>query len=108
MKAFIEEICEHAGIIRVGPDADCYGKPFEAAVAFKVEFDGDGNRVATIKALMSCTVPLTVAHARAAFEALADRGFKVRWSRFGDKFSDEKERWPNDRSDSFLRRFGTA
>jgi hypothetical protein len=81
MKAFIEDICEHAGIIRIGPDADCFGQPFEVAVAFKLERDGDGNPVATIKALTTGLVPVTLAHTRAAIRALAERGLAARWFR---------------------------
>lgn len=91
MKAFIEDICEHAGIIRVGPEADAYGKPFDMAAAFKVEVDAEGNRIATIKALTTCLVPLTLAHTRAALNALADRGLKVRWFRLVQNGSFERE-----------------
>lgn len=81
MKAFIEEICEHAGIIRVGPDTDQYGKPFDLAAAYTVDIDSAGNRIATLKALTAPLTPLTIAHARAAIDALSERGLKVRWFR---------------------------
>ena len=108
MKAFIEDICEHAGVIRVGPDTDCYGKPFDMAAAFKVEFDGDGNRVATIKALTTCTVPLTIAHTRAALDALADRGLKARWFRIDERGIGEREVRGKVSADPFMLSVGSA
>ena len=95
MKAFVEEICEHAGIIRVGPDTDQYGKPFDMAAAFTVEIDSAGNRVATIKALTAPMIPLTIAHARAAVDALSERGFKVRWFRVAGDRKLAREIQPN-------------
>ena len=95
MSAFIEDICEHAGIIRVGPETNAYGKPFDMAAAFKVEIDADGHRVATIKALTTCLVPVTVAHTRAALNALAERGLKVRWFRISQNGTHEREVRPS-------------
>jgi hypothetical protein len=85
MKAFIEDICEHAGIIRVGPDADSFGQPFDVAVAFKVERDREGKPVATIKALTEGLVPVTLAHTRAVLRVLAERGLAARWFRINEK-----------------------
>jgi len=74
MKAFVEYI---SGVIRVGPDCDAYGKPFELAAAFS-SVDG---KTATIKALVSGG-ELSTAHARAAFKALKDIGLTATWERF--------------------------
>ena len=82
MKAFVEEICEHAGIIRVGLETDQYGKPFEIAVAYTVEIEPTGNRIARIKGLGSPVSALSVNRIRAAMvDVLSERGFQVRWFR---------------------------
>lgn len=74
MKAFVEIL---SGIVRVGPEADQYGKPFEFAVAFSV--DGE---VATIKGLVNDgSMKMTPSHWRAGQKALEELGLKVRWQR---------------------------
>lgn len=74
MKAFIEVL---SGIIRVGPDCDQYGKPFDYAVAFS-SVDG---KTAVVKALMS-DGSLTQTQARVALRTLNDLGLTPTWDRF--------------------------
>lgn len=73
MKAFVELWCEHAGIVRVGPQAAEFGDPYSWALAFRI-----GGGAATFEGL--CFSP-PVAAMRAAFRAVEDRGLKVRWER---------------------------
>lgn len=73
MKAFTEIL---SGVIRVGPETDSYGKPFEYAVAFSV--DGD---VATVKALCSQDRGLTLTHCAAIRSEFRRLGLKMRWER---------------------------
>lgn len=74
MKAFVEVT---SGVVRVGPDCDQYGKPFEYAVAFS---SADGKH-AVIKALVSGG-ELKPAHAKAAIQALKNIGLTAIWERF--------------------------
>jgi hypothetical protein len=72
MKAFVEIL---AGLVRVGPEAEKYGDPFELSVAFS----GDGE-VATIKGLVS-NGAMKPSHYRAGKKALEALGLKVRRER---------------------------
>lgn len=75
MKAFLEIL---SGIIRVGPDCDTYGKPFEYAVSGS-SVDG---KTFVLKALVS-DGKLTPSHVKAAVNLLKDQyGFEeVTWER---------------------------
>ena len=72
MKAFVEIL---SGIIRVGPQAEKYGDPFELMVAFSV--DGES---AIIKGLVS-NGHMKPSHYRAGKRALEALGLKVRRDR---------------------------
>lgn len=84
MKAFAQPL---AGIIRVGPDTDQYGKPWDYAVTYSsgdndtcilLALKGDGN--------------FTTAHRRAIFDCAHALGFRrVRW----DRLKDERKRAVN-------------
>jgi len=73
MKAFVEIL---SGIVRVGPECEKYGDPFELAVAFS---SADG-RHAVIKGLVS-DGRSTLAHAKAGTRALNDVGLIPIWER---------------------------
>lgn len=73
MKAFVEHL---SGVVRVGPNTDIYGKPFEYAVAYA---SADG-RTAVVKALVG-NGKFTQAHARAIIKALNAIGLQVIWER---------------------------
>jgi len=74
VKAFVEHL---SGVVRVGPECDSYGKPFEYAVAFS-SVDG---KTAVVKALASDKAAFTVSHARAVIETLKSIGLKATWER---------------------------
>jgi hypothetical protein len=77
MKAFAQPI---SGIIRVGPDTDQYGKPWDYAVTYSstepgicmlMGLKGDGK--------------VSTAHRRAVMQVVRNLGFKsVRWERKKD------------------------
>ncbi len=74
VKAHVEIL---AAVVRIGPDTDAYGKPFEFAVALSAV---DGHH-AVLKALVSDGT-LQTAHAKAAIRAVQRAGFKsVGWER---------------------------
>lgn len=73
MKAFVEYL---SGVIRVGPQTDHYGAPFDYAVAFS-SVDG---RTAVVKALSS-RGGVTVAHAKAVIRTLKNIGLDATWER---------------------------
>lgn len=76
MKAFLEPLCEHAGIVRVGPCAERYGDPYDYAVVYLIE---DGT--AHVKALTSPDGNFSLAHHRAIVAALQ---MPVLWQRITD------------------------
>lgn len=79
MQAFVEKFCEHAGVVRAGPDAIAFGAPYDFAVAYKV----DGQR-AIIKGLVA-NGSFTNAHARAIIAALRAIGLLAVWERANKK-----------------------
>lgn len=86
MKGFVEIL---SGIVRVGPEADGYGKPFEFAVAFS-SVDG---KTAMIKALVVKNEKTVgdFEYTRAVIEALRNVGLKIDWERV----KPEEVRWEN-------------
>ena len=77
MKAHLERLCEHCGIVRAGPGCDHYGAPFENAVA--VAFDGMN---AKIKALSATP---TLAQTKAAIGLLRSMGYTIMRDRLTPK-----------------------
>lgn len=82
MKAFVERLCEHSGIVRVGPECEKYGDPYEYAVAYYVE-----GPDAIVKALVVPTEDneehgLKPSHLAACTRALRDIGLRATWHRF--------------------------
>jgi hypothetical protein len=75
VKAFIEPLCDHAGIVRAGPQCEKYGDPFDYAIAFVID-----GKFAIIKGLVA-DGGLTSAHRRACFKALWDVGLIAKWER---------------------------
>lgn len=75
MKAFVEVL---SGIVRVGEDCDTYGKPYDYAATFS---STDG-KTAVVKALVVSDGGGTMAHVRAAFDALKKLGLTPVWERF--------------------------
>lgn len=73
MKAFVETL---SAVVRVGPDTDSYGKPFDYAVAVS-SVDG---KTAIIKAL-TADGKFTVAHAKAVIRAVKTIGLNATWER---------------------------
>ena len=73
MKAFVQLWCDHAGIVRVGPEAEKYGDPYRYALPFRIE-----NGRATFEGLCF-TGPISAA--KAAIKAVEAIGLKVRWER---------------------------
>jgi hypothetical protein len=73
MKAFVCLWCDHAGIVRVGPDSERYGDAYQYALPFRIE-----NGWATFEGLCFAT-PLSAA--KAAIKAVEATGLKVRWER---------------------------
>lgn len=74
MKAFAQPL---AGIIRVGPDTDEYGKPWDYAVTYS----STDNATCTLLALKG-DGKFTTAHRRAVLLEVKRLGFtKVRWDR---------------------------
>lgn len=81
MKAFVEWMCEHSGVVRVGENCEKFGDPFEFAVAFVVK-TVDGRRIATVKALVnSGETRLKRDYGRALIAALASAGLECEWER---------------------------
>jgi hypothetical protein len=76
MKAFVERLCDHAGIVRIGPNCEKYGDPYEYAVCYHVE-----ETDAVVKALVS-DGHLKPAHAVACVRALREIGLRATWHRF--------------------------
>lgn len=78
MKAFVERLCDHAGIVRSGPNTEKYGDPFEYACAYLIE---GVNLI--IKGLVA-DGGLATAHRVAAFRALKREfpDLKPEWERF--------------------------
>lgn len=78
MLAFIEWLCEHSAIVRVGPACDRYGAPFEAAAAIRIE-----GRKAILKGLSGS---VRLPHVRAAVRAVRHLGYQACWERVhGDR-----------------------
>lgn len=77
MRAHVEIL---SGIVRVGPDADAIGKPFDYAVAFSAS-----EGMAEVKALVADG--FTMARARAIGRALNALGLTYTWKRFDDRQS---------------------
>lgn len=75
MFAFIEWLCEHAGIIRVGPKAKKYGDPFDFAVAILLN-----GQTAIIKGLVA-DGKFRLAHAKAIISLLETLGYGTDWER---------------------------
>lgn len=75
MKAFVEHLCEHCCIVRAGPNTEKYGDPWDYAVTVLIR-----GRTGIIKALAS-DGKMTVAHAKAAFNALKQIGLSATWER---------------------------
>lgn len=73
MKAFVEIL---SGVVRVGPDCDKYGKPYEFAVAFS---SADG-RHAVIKALVA-NGTFKMSYAKEIIRALNKIGLVPIWER---------------------------
>jgi hypothetical protein len=73
MKAFVRLWCEHAGIVRVGPETEKYGDPYQYALPFRIE-----KGWATFEGLCF-TAPASAA--KAAIKAVEAIGLKVRWER---------------------------
>lgn len=80
MRAFIEDLCEHAGIVRSGPDAEKFGDPYDYAVVYRIE-----DSVAHVKALTSQDKKFSLAHFKAIVAALESRGLIVKWQRIRRK-----------------------
>jgi len=76
MYAFVEWLCEHALIVRAGPDALNHGDPFIASVTAKVE----GSR-AHLKGVAGS---MSTALARAIIAAVNREGLTCEWDRLGD------------------------
>lgn len=66
-------LCPHAGIVRVGPDAERYGDPYLYAITFSIR-----EGWATFEGLC---FKLPVSAAKAAIRAVEAIGLKVRWER---------------------------
>lgn len=77
MKAFVEHL---SGVIRVGPDCDSYGKPYDYAVAFS---STDG-KVAVLKGLVSDGRKASPSHLKAIVKALKALGLEAKWHRVKD------------------------
>lgn len=76
VKAFVEIL---SAIVRVGPDTDQYGKPFE----FAVGVSSTDGRTAVVKALVA-KGDFMMSYARAIIKALKEdiKGFeKIVWER---------------------------
>jgi len=76
MKAFVEIL---AGIVRVGPECNGYGDPFEFAAAFSANAG-----VAIAKGLVGSD-RYTLAHHRAGINALHAMGLVTDWERIKRK-----------------------
>lgn len=86
MKAFIERLCEHALIVRAGPEADKPGSKYDFAIVAKEE-----GEKAIVKALvvprpvvwwlrwLFPSRPFTMRHALAIIRALRDVGLTAVW-----------------------------
>lgn len=74
MKGFIEHL---SGIIRVGPETEKYGDPFD----FSIAYSSTDGRTATIKALVSQNKSFTLRHARAIIKELKKINLKPIWER---------------------------
>lgn len=74
MHAFVEWLCPHAGIVRVGPEARQYGDQFTYAVAFRV-----AEKIALIKALVA--TGFNVSYSRPIIAALRADGYASVWER---------------------------
>lgn len=74
MRAFIEQLCSHTGIVRVGPHAEKFGDPYDGAVVYLI--DGE---TAHIKGLTSGGI--SFAHYKALSAILGLRGLKPKWQR---------------------------
>jgi hypothetical protein len=75
VKAFIERLCDHAGVVRAGPQCEKYGDPFDYAIAYLIE-----GEFAIIKGLVA-DGGLSTAHRIACFRALRAIGLTPKWER---------------------------
>lgn len=94
MKAFAEWISLRAFIVRVGPQAEKYGDPFDFAVVVVVPWKswfrwllGFLHAPVIVKALVAPKKPdgkpsLTSTHSKTALREIKMLGFKPEWERF--------------------------
>jgi hypothetical protein len=81
MPAFVEKLCEHVGIVRVGPHAHKYGDPYRWAVTYLLE-----NGYAVLKGYADAG--FSAAEYREAITAINDaEGKLVAYDRSKDKTS---------------------
>lgn len=79
LHGFVELICEHAGILRGGPECHAYGDKFEMAVAFAIK----GNK-AIIKGLVSPDSKFSREYYDLGCRLLAGIGLEPQWERYRD------------------------
>lgn len=74
MRASVEIL---SGIVRVGPEHNQYGDPYDFAVGFS-SVDG---KTAVVKALVTDDRPGTPSHLKAVVSALKEKGLTATWER---------------------------